>query len=100
MDQDRLVSAADLATQKDIVERLNLNPQLVANITGRKRGRTGFPAPICGRGNRGIWLWSEVKAWYDLEQPKTIEARKAAAKTSRLAGRRSPAFSQTSKKAA
>jgi hypothetical protein len=85
---DRLVRVGDLVLQKDIVERLGLNPTAVANLASERR-RCGFPRPIIGRGSRGIWLWPEVESWYEQEMPKTVEGRRAAEKAARLTDRSS-----------
>lgn len=64
MPEDRLVKASDLVLLKDIAERTGMNPTKLSNMASARRNLTGFPCPISGRGNRGIWLWSEVEAWW------------------------------------
>lgn len=84
MTPDRLVSVSDLVLQKDIVEQLGLNPTAVANLAGGRRRNAGFPRPVTGHGNRGIWLWSEVETWYRNIWPSTVEGLRSAESAARI----------------
>lgn len=84
MPHDRQVWASDLCLQRDIAERLNLNPTTVANLAGRKHDDCGFPRPVQGRGNRGIWLWPEVEQWWETYYPTTKAAKQASSRDRRI----------------
>ena len=73
MHEDRLVMASDLVLLKDIAERTGMNPTTLLNAASARRRQTGFPCPVSGRGSQGIWLWSEVEAWWHgiYTQPST-----------------------------
>lgn len=83
MSPNRLVRAGDLVLQKDLVERLGLDPTLLANLAGGRRNAAEFPRPVTGRGSRGIWLWSEVEQWYETKYPEYMASRRAAPGVSR-----------------
>lgn len=85
MNPDRMVRAGDLVIQKDIVERLGMNAQAVANLaSARDRKRADFPRPIAGKGARGVWLWSEVESWYKTQLPTSVEGRRNAERAAKL----------------
>lgn len=85
MPADRLVDANDLVLLRDISERTGLHPTAVANIaSGHRRRLEPFPRPVAGRGQRGIWLWSEVEAWWKSVKPETVEGVRAASKAAKI----------------
>lgn len=81
---ERLVPVDELVTVDDIAKRLKMGVNTVMNIVkGRdKRFKDRFPAPITGKGTRAVWLWTEVEAWYEQIEQKTIAAQRRARRVS------------------
>lgn len=82
----RLVPVSELVTVDVIAERLRMSVNTASNVaTGRDgRYKHKFPRPLVGRGVRGVWLWTEVEAWWIAVAPKTVEARRRAGKRSNV----------------
>jgi hypothetical protein len=76
MHEDRLVNANDLVLLKDIAERTGMNPTKLSNLATARRRTSGFPCPVSGQGSRGIWLWSEVEAWWYQEYVRPVPSDK------------------------
>lgn len=85
-----LVPVDDLVTVDEIAERLHWSINSCMNIiTGRDgRYKLKFPKPLVGRAKRGVWLWTDVEAWFEETAPKSIEARKRAAQAASMTNRR------------
>ena len=77
MSERRLVDASELVLQKDIVERLGINPTKLSNLASGRRNSLGFPRPVACRGSRGIWLWSEVESWWSRTQSESVKRRRS-----------------------
>ncbi len=79
------VFVSDLTTLDDMARRWHMSVGQVSNLASGRMGRrrVKFPQPIAGRGDRAVWLWPEVKEWYDKVQPNQHLAERRAAKTSK-----------------
>lgn len=78
----RKVDINDLVTLDMIAKRFHMSVAHTSNIVCnryQKRGRA-FPQPLKGKGTRAVWLWPDVKTWYDEVRPHETEAQRKAAK--------------------
>lgn len=76
-----LVPVDDIVTVDEIAKRLHWSVNACLNVvTGRDgRYKLKFPRPLVGCAKRGVWLWTDVEAWYEETAPKSILSRKRTA---------------------
>ena len=81
----RQVYVNDLVTIDDIAQRFHMSVGQVSNIVCGRNGKrySDFPQPIKGKKTRAVWLWPDVKDWFDTHQPCQNEAEKRALKQSK-----------------
>lgn len=84
MPRDRQVWTSDLVTAEEAAQRLGMSQLALLNAAGRKRSE--FPDPVCGRGAKSVWLWSEVVEWWDATHELSVETRKVTADSERNRG--------------
>lgn len=78
----RKVDVNDLVTLDMIAKRFHMSVAQASNIVCNRwhKKRRSFPQPLKGKGTRAVWLWPDVKEWYDEVRPHETEAQRKAAK--------------------
>lgn len=86
-----LVPVDDLVTIDEIADRLHWNVGLVLNIVTHKdeRYKLKFPKPLVGPAKRGVWLWTDVEAWFEDPATQETQERKRQARAQSMTQRRS-----------
>ena len=76
----RMVYVNDLVTVDLISRRRKTSVgHITSIIKGKASKKQDFPQPIVGWGCRGVWLWSDVDAWFkkqDAQVQKREEAKR------------------------
>lgn len=70
----RQVEADPLLSMREIAERTGRTVESVRLSIKRARGPGGFPAAETSTHRHRLWRWSEVAAWYGLDDPQIKEA--------------------------
>jgi len=84
MPRDRQVWTSDLVTAEEAAKRLNMAQLALLNLAGRRR--SNFPEPVCGKGAKSVWIWTDILAWWEVEHAASVEVKRVAADDERNRG--------------
>ena len=79
---ERVVPVSELVTVDEIARKLRMSVNAAVHMVRGRDGRakTPFPAPLVGKGDRGVWLWTEVEEWWTASAPRSLKQRRRAAR--------------------
>ncbi|WP_283134033.1 helix-turn-helix transcriptional regulator [Rhizohabitans arisaemae] len=73
------IESDPIVNQQEIAERMGLTRESIRLAINGKVRQGGFPVPVTApSASRRMWRWSEVAAWYGVNDPVMWEAMRAA----------------------